>query len=117
MSGKRAVESAPDISILGDSVTLLPSGYTESQARRNADNSRELVGTMARFRSNPLDFFREVSLHVNGTGWRAYNRFVEQQVYFPGFTEQMKARLINNQMLQDKIRQLARLRVEREQKE
>jgi glycerol-3-phosphate O-acyltransferase len=114
---KPAVESAPDISILGDSVTLLPSGYTESQARRDADHSRELVGTMARFRSSPFDFFREVSLHVNGTGWRAYDRVVGQPVFFPGFTDAMKQRLINNKMLQEKIQQLAQIRVEKEQKE
>jgi glycerol-3-phosphate O-acyltransferase len=119
MSGVKrpAVESAPDVSILGDSVTLLPSGYTESQARRDADNSREIIETMTRFRSNPFDFFREVSLHINGTSWRAYNQMVGQPVFYAGFTDRMKRKLINNDMLQDKIRQLARLRVEREQKE
>jgi glycerol-3-phosphate O-acyltransferase len=111
------VESAPDISILGDSVTLLPSGYTESQARRNADHSRELVSTMARFRSSPFDFFREVSLHVNGTGWRAYNHIVGQPVFYSGFTEGMKTRIVSSPLLTEKIRSLARLRVERERKE
>lgn len=111
---KSTVESAPDISILGDSVTLLPSGYTESSARRDADNSRELVGTMARFRSSPLDFFREVSLHVNGTGWRAYDKYLGQPVFFPGFTEKMRGRILGSHMIQNKIIELARIRVKKE---
>ena len=59
--------SAPDLDILGDQVTLHPSGYIEPPERpHNDDKERNLVEHMARFRSSPLEFLREVSLHVSG---------------------------------------------------
>ncbi len=48
--------SAPDLEILGDQVTLHPSGYIEPPARpHDGDKERNLVEHMARFRSNPLE--------------------------------------------------------------
>jgi 1-acyl-sn-glycerol-3-phosphate acyltransferase len=106
---------APDIAILGDAVTIHPSGITEStvaRKRENRDHSREVVSTMARFRQNPLEWVREVSLHVNGSGWRAYDKFVGQPMYFPGFTDVMKGRLMSNPMLQMKLSELASQRAQ-----
>jgi 1-acyl-sn-glycerol-3-phosphate acyltransferase len=109
--------SAPDISILGDSVTLHPSGYTESLARQDEEHSRTLIEQMARFRESPFDFLREISLHVTGTGWRAYEDVVGQPVFYAGFSEQMKDKVMENPMLRGKIAQLARQRVEVEQRD
>ncbi|KAJ2968153.1 hypothetical protein NUW58_g10282 [Xylaria curta] len=68
-------DSAPDLQILGDHITLQPRSYTET--RRPGDHDEEaLMRNMARFRSEPLRFLREVSLHVSGTGWRAYDNFI-----------------------------------------
>lgn len=59
--------SAPDLEILGDQVTLHPSGYIEPLERpHDGEKERNLVEHMARFRSSPLEFLREVSLHVSG---------------------------------------------------
>src|SRR5437667_12793122 len=65
--------SAPDLEILGDQVTLHPSGYVEQKERKYDSPDRNLVEHMARFRESPFDFLREVSLYVSGTGWRAYD--------------------------------------------
>jgi len=62
--------SAPDLEILGDQVTLHPSGYIEPPQRdEDGDKERNLVEHMARFRSSPLEFLREVSLHVSGVSF------------------------------------------------
>lgn len=54
-SGPRT--SAPDLEILGDQVTLHPSGYIEPpEKKKDADRERNLVENMARFRSSPLEF-------------------------------------------------------------
>ena len=54
-SGPRT--SAPDLEILGDQVTLHPSGYIEPPERRpGGDKERNLVENMARFRSSPLEY-------------------------------------------------------------
>ncbi|KIW00424.1 uncharacterized protein PV09_07954 [Verruconis gallopava] len=111
--------SAPDLSIgAGENVGIHPSGYVEpSTKRQDGDHSRELIETMARFRKSPFDFFREVSLHISGTGWRSYDKIIGTPIYYPGFSEQMKERVLQSPMLLDKIHELARRRVETEEKE
>ena len=48
-------DSAPDLRILGDQITLQPSGYVEpSKAARREGREEALMHHMARFRSEPL---------------------------------------------------------------
>lgn len=103
-----AATPAPDISILGDQVTLHPSGYVSEQEEKES----ELVGHMARFRSSPLDFMREVSLYVSGTGWRAYDNIIGQPIYFPGFTEMITKETMSSQIFLKRIHLLADRRVD-----
>lgn len=105
-----AATPAPDISILGDQVTLHPSGYVSEQTEQES----ELVGHMARFRSSPLDFMREVSLYVSGTGWRAYDNIIGQPIYFPGFTEMITRETMSSEICRKRIDMLAARRVETE---
>ncbi|RDL39815.1 putative glycerol-3-phosphate acyltransferase [Venustampulla echinocandica] len=110
--------AAPDLEILGDRVTLHPSGYIEPPEKpQDGDRERTLMGSMARFRSSPLEFLREVSLHVSGTGWRAYDDFIGQPIFYPGFSEQMIAAVLSAPILQKRITELATKRIAVEQKE
>ncbi|KAI9052900.1 hypothetical protein LZ554_003172 [Drepanopeziza brunnea f. sp. 'monogermtubi'] len=114
-SGSRA--SAPDLDILGDQVTLHPSGYIEPPPDSQKDGDRNLVENMARFRSSPLEFLREVSLHVSGTGWRAYNNFIGQPIFYSGFSEAMTQAVLSTPILQKRITELAEKRIAVEEKE
>jgi len=108
--------SAPDLEILGNQVTVHPAGYlVESQGAQEDASERNLVEHMARFRQSPLDFLREVSLHLSGSGWRAYDDFIGQPIFYPGFTENMKAAVMAVPMLQRKIAELAETRVQVEE--
>jgi hypothetical protein len=110
--------TAPDLEIVGDQVTIQPSGFTGGfDSQDDAVTERNLVQHMARFRENPFDFLREVSLFVSGTGWRAYESVIGQPVYYPGFSERMKGLITANPLLQNKIRSLAEARLEVEQKD
>ncbi|EMR81908.1 hypothetical protein ACHAP3_000359 [Botrytis cinerea] len=110
--------SAPDLEILGDQVTLHPSGYIEPPERpHDGEKERNLVEHMARFRSSPLEFLREVSLHVSGTGWRAYNHFIGQPIFYPGFSENMTAAVMSTPILQTRISELAEKRIGIEEQE
>lgn len=62
-------------------------------------------------------FLREVSLHVSGTGWRAYDQVVGQPVFYPGFSENMMAAVLSTPILQKRITQLAEKRIAVEEKE
>ena len=107
--------SAPDLDILGDQVTIHPTGYVEPPASRDEGHERNLVEHMARFRESPLDFLREVSLHVSGTGWRAYDEVLGQPIFYSGFSENMKAAIMRTPMLRRRIEDLAQRRVEVEE--
>ena len=109
--------SAPDLEILGDQVTLHPSGYVEPLHPASGSSERNLVEHMARFRESPLDFLRDISLHVSGTGWRAYDDFIGQPIFYSGFSENMKTAVMRTPMLQRRIRELAERRVQVEEAE
>ncbi|KAI0999091.1 hypothetical protein K3495_g9103 [Podosphaera aphanis] len=113
-----SINSAPDLDILGDRVTLHPSGYIEPPIlKHHEDKERNLVENTARFRSNPLEFLREVSLHVSGTGWRAYDNYIGQPIFYPGFSETMTAAILATPILQSKITELADKRIAVEERE
>ncbi|KAL1615801.1 hypothetical protein SLS54_008807 [Diplodia seriata] len=106
--------SAPDLSILGDQVSLHPAGFDPSNNGHHLSSSpdQNLVEGVARFRQAPLDFLRELSSHVSGTGWRSYDNVIGQPVFYAGFSDQMKARVTGNPMLKARIRELAARRVD-----
>ncbi|KAF2494122.1 glycerol-3-phosphate acyltransferase [Lophium mytilinum] len=105
----------PDLSILADdAVHLHTAGYTSSHP---PEHERNLVGSMARFRQSPLDFLREISLHVSGTGWRSYDDVVGQPIFYTGFSERMKGMVLQNEKLGEKVRELASRRVDVEVRE
>ena len=111
MSLPRTPASAPDLEILGNQVRIHPGGYLQPPTHSNAASERPLMEHMARFRESPLDFLREVSLHVSGTGWRAYDDVIGQPIFYPGFTENMKTAVMATPMLRRKIKELAERRV------
>ncbi|MCJ1313360.1 hypothetical protein MMC25_007038 [Agyrium rufum] len=111
----------PDLEILGDQVTIHEAGYVGPISKPNASkgdaSERNLVEHMARFRESPLDFLREVSLHVSGTGWRAYDDFIGQPIFYTGFSEQMKNAVLSKPLLKSKIEELAEKRAQVEEDE
>ncbi|KAF3766878.1 hypothetical protein M406DRAFT_41396 [Cryphonectria parasitica EP155] len=119
-------DSAPDLKILGDRITLHPSGYIEppvsttpsgAAAAAAAQEEEALMKYTAHFRSEPLQFLREVSLYVSGTGWRAYDHVIGQPIFYSGFSENMKNAILSAPLLNARIARLAdrRLAVEEAQ--
>lgn len=109
-------DSAPDLKILGDKITLQPSGYVEpptSPAAAPAQGQEEeaLMKHTAHFRSEPLQFLREVSLYVSGTGWRAYDNVIGQPIFYHGFSENMKNAVLSAPLLNARIADLAEKRI------
>lgn len=120
-SGKDAVEAsqtAPDLEIVGNQVTIHPTGFTGGSGTEDDEiTERNLVRHMARFRENPFEFLREVSLFVSGTGWRAYESVIGQPIFYPGFSERIKSLILVSPMLQNKISELAEARLKVEETE
>ncbi|KAG2420152.1 hypothetical protein HFD88_004952 [Aspergillus terreus] len=118
-SKKAPVEqSAPDLEIVGDQLTIHPSGFTGGpEPQDDQIMERNLVHHMARFRENPFEFLREVSAHMQGTGWRAYDNVIGQPIFYSGFTERMKSSIVDSPLLQSKVHELAEARLVVEEKE
>ncbi|KAF4125424.1 Glycerol-3-phosphate O-acyltransferase [Geosmithia morbida] len=109
--------AAPDLQILGDAVTLQPSGYVEPSGSSPHGEEKPLMNQSASFRSEPLQFLREVSLYVSGHGWRAYDRIIGQPIFYPGFSENMRNMVMASPLLQKCIANLAAERVRIEERE
>jgi hypothetical protein len=62
-------------------------------------------------------FLRELSLHISGTSWRAYENPIGQPIFYSGFSENMKAAVMSTPILQQRISELADKRVAVEEKE
>ena len=114
---RRPQDSAPDLDILGEQVTIHPAGYVEPPSAGSEGHERNLVEHMARFRESPFDFLREVSLHVSGSGWRAYDSVIGQPIFYNGFTDNMKAAVMRTPMLKGRFEELATKRVEVEDRQ
>ena len=48
---------------------------------------------------------------MSGTGWRAYDNFIGQPIFYQGFSENMIANVLSTPILQTKIRELAEKRI------
>lgn len=112
-------DSAPDLEIVGDRVTFHPTGFTGGPGERDDGpiTERNLVRHMARFRESPFDFLREVSLHMSGTGWRAYDDVIGQPIFYSGFSDNIKSHILASPLLQSKMNELAEARLTVEEKD
>lgn len=110
-SDKKTASSgiAPDLSILGDRLTLHSPVVSPSTA---PSPELPLLESYARFRKSPLDFLREAGLHVSGTGWRSYDKIIGQEIFYNGFSDRMKGMVLRNPRLVKKIEELALKRVD-----
>ena len=84
----------------------------QSQTVGDAPSEHTLLTPYARFRSTPFSALHELGLHFLGEGWRGYDSIVGQDIFYPGFSENMKAMVMAQPRLQTQISWLARRRVE-----
>ncbi|CAK7563583.1 MAG: hypothetical protein SEPTF4163_001453 [Sporothrix epigloea] len=111
---------APDLKILGDTISFQPSGVElPTGSSRDKDDTREeaLMKPMHSFRAEPLQFLRQVSLYVSGTGWRAYDNVIGQPLFYPGFSDNMKSLVLSAPLLRSRIAEMAEFEVAREDRD
>ncbi|CUS08264.1 unnamed protein product [Tuber aestivum] len=114
MTSKGPSASAPDIDILPPNLQIHPPLVPEQQlpGPNSSEESRNLItANFAHFRDDPFSFLREISLHYSGTGWRAYDEPIGQKIFYKGFSDEMKARVLDSGTLKVKLQELASRRV------
>ena len=73
---------------------------------------QELLEPYARFREKPLNALQELSAHIWGEGWRAYDGIIGQPIFYEGFSEHIKSLVMRQETLKKQISLLANKRVE-----
>ncbi|PUU83848.1 hypothetical protein B9Z19DRAFT_962218 [Tuber borchii] len=114
MTSKEPSTSAPDIDILPSNLQIHPPLVPEQQLPdpNSSEESRNLItANFTHFRDDPFSFLREISLHYSGTGWRAYDEPIGQKIFYKGFSDEMKTRVLDSGMLKAKLQELAGRRV------
>jgi len=114
MTSKEPSTSAPDIDILPPNLQIHPPLVPEQQlpGPNTSEESRNLItANFTHFRDDPFSFLREISLHYSGTGWRAYDEPIGQKIFYKGFSDEMKTRVLGSGMLKAKLQELAGRRV------
>ncbi|KAI7267947.1 acyltransferase-domain-containing protein [Hortaea werneckii] len=101
--------SPPDLAIVGNTLQIHPSSIADTSF---ASQEQSLLEPYARFRRQPINALQELGLHVLGEGWRSYDDIVGQEIFYPGFSENMKGMVMAQERLQKKIAELAGKRVE-----
>lgn len=106
------VETDPypaDLSLQGDTLTLHPPSVFASSPEEH-----ELLEPYSRFRREPINALAELGQHISGTGWRSYDKIVGREIFYPGFSDNMKNMVMRQPKLKGKIGELAAKRVEAE---
>lgn len=106
------VETDPypaDLSLQGDTLTLHPPSVFASSPEEH-----ELLEPYSRFRQEPINALAELGQHISGTGWRSYDKIVGREIFYQGFSENMKSMVMRQPKLKGKIGELAAKRVEAE---
>ncbi|KAI6975694.1 acyltransferase [Hortaea werneckii] len=99
----------PDLAIVGNTLQIHPSSIADTPF---ASQEQSLLEPYARFRRQPINALQELGLHVLGEGWRSYDDIVGQEIFYPGFSENMKGMVMAQERLQRKLAELAGKRVE-----
>ncbi|KAF2483201.1 acyltransferase-domain-containing protein [Neohortaea acidophila] len=75
-------------------------------------SERSLLEPYARFRGEPLIALQELGLHFVGEGWRSYDDVVGREIFYSGFSENMRNMVMRQETLKRQITLLANKRVE-----
>jgi hypothetical protein len=79
------------------------------------EESRDLITpNFTHFREDPFSFLKQISLHYQGVGWRSYDNIIGQPIFYKGFSEQMKMKILQSTLLRAKIVELAERRAKLE---
>jgi 1-acyl-sn-glycerol-3-phosphate acyltransferase len=104
------------LDVVGEEIQI-PTPSLDLTQSHDDTHEQNLVENMARFRSNPFGWLREIALYVSGTGWRAYEDVVGQPVFYSGYTENIKSAVLASPKLQQKLAELTERRLQVEERD
>ena len=106
----------------GKSTSPAKSGKNDTDSSNNtpeewrtgsqAPAEQSVLEPYARFRAEPFSALQELGLHFMGEGWRSYDKIVGQEIFYPGFSDNMRSMVMQQESLKKQISLLANKRVE-----
>jgi len=98
------------------SIDAMPKVIATSEDASQYEISRNIAFKHSHFRDHPFAFLKEIQMMYSGTDWRSFDNPVGQPIFYKGFTENMKDNILNNSLVKTQIKQLAKQRINVEDK-
>ncbi|CAG8844908.1 22105_t:CDS:2, partial [Racocetra persica] len=55
------------------------------------------------FREDPLRFMMQMGAFYQGTGWRSYKNYIGTRIFYEGYTEELKERVLNSERAEKQV--------------
>ncbi|CAG8665972.1 18965_t:CDS:10 [Gigaspora margarita] len=88
--------SSPLPALIGGDLVLEPIGDMGSV---NAEERNLTEHHSAHFREDPVRFMMQMGAFYQGTGWRSYRNYIGTRIFYEGYTEELKERVLNSELL------------------
>ncbi|KAM0789523.1 hypothetical protein ACM66B_000338 [Microbotryomycetes sp. NB124-2] len=79
----------------------------QAQAAESKSTANVVMGHQARFREDPFEFSKQLSLWANGTGWRAYDDYIGGRIFYEGYSNRCIKQIMESPQVNAKIKQMA----------
>ncbi|CAG8509781.1 6104_t:CDS:10, partial [Scutellospora calospora] len=91
---------------VGGDLVLGPIGGDSSAEERNLTEHH-----LGHFRDDPFGFMMQMGAFYQGTGWRSYRNYIGTRIYYEGYTDEMRERVLNSERVLYMIAYLAEKQV------
>ncbi|CAG8796497.1 22959_t:CDS:2, partial [Dentiscutata erythropus] len=107
-------ESKVPPNLTSPSIPALPGGDLVLESTPISINAEERNLTehhLAHFREDPVRFMMQMGAFYQGTGWRSYKNYIGTRIFYEGYTEELKERVLNSERVLYMIAYLAEKQV------
>ncbi|CAG8571791.1 16329_t:CDS:10, partial [Dentiscutata heterogama] len=102
-------ESKVPPNLTSPSIPALPGG--DLVLEPNAEERNLTEHHSAHFREDPVRFMMQMGAFYQGTGWRSYRNYIGTRIFYEGYTEDLKERVLNSERVLYMIAYLAEKQV------
>ncbi|GAA6004275.1 lysophospholipid acyltransferase family protein [Rhodotorula paludigena] len=87
-----------------------PIGYRPAK-KGNGEQKNLVENHQAHLRSDPIEFSKQLSLWATGTGWRAYEGYIGQPIFYPGYSDDCIRAIVKSEQLNRRIQHVTEARL------
>ncbi|GAA5925860.1 hypothetical protein JCM10213_007305 [Rhodosporidiobolus nylandii] len=84
----------------------------KKQRERGNGQKNVVEGHAGHLRNDPIEFSKQLSLWVSGTGWRSYNEYIGGRVFYEGYSEDCIRHILTSRQVTSRVRHLTEKRLD-----